>query len=102
MSEFGINRLVELVNTCDCFNLGFNEAEMKKVAADVIAFVGIHVRTLQVYNHIRKWRTKWNVIRKIKSDHTLQWSEDDCCFYLADEERLEEYMKVISFIEFLH
>jgi hypothetical protein len=53
-----LNRLVELVHRGICFNLGFKEAQMKKVAADVHAFDGIHVSTLQIYNHIRKWRTK--------------------------------------------
>jgi hypothetical protein len=71
---------------------------MKKVADDVLAFADIHVSTLQVYNHIRKWRTKCSVRSKIKSDHTLQWSKHGCCFYLGDEERLEEYLKVISFM----
>lgn len=58
ISEFVLNRLVELVQSDVCFNLGFKEAQMKKVAVDVLAFPGIHVSTLQVYNHIRKWRTK--------------------------------------------
>jgi hypothetical protein len=75
---------------------------MKKVADDVLAFADIHVSTLQVYNHMKKWRTKWSVISKIKSDHTLKWSEHGCFFYLGDDERLEEYLKVISFMEFIY
>jgi hypothetical protein len=41
MSEFVLNRLVELV-----FNLGFKEAQMKNVATEVLVFIGIHVSTL--------------------------------------------------------
>ncbi|KAK1687082.1 hypothetical protein QYE76_047930 [Lolium multiflorum] len=50
---------------------------------------GLTVSNLHVYDHIRKW----SVISKIKSDRTLQWSEDGCYFYLADKEMLDEYMK---------
>nr|XP_051199423.1 uncharacterized protein LOC127312924 [Lolium perenne] len=58
LSEFVLNRLVQLVHSGVCFNMGFKEQKMKKVAADVLAFVGVHVATLQLYNHIRNWRTK--------------------------------------------
>jgi hypothetical protein len=102
ISEFVPNCLVELVQSGVCFNIGFKEAHIKKVVVDVLAFAGIHVSTIQVYNHIRKWRTKCSVISKIKSDRTLEWSEDGYCLYLDDEEMMHEYMKVISFIEFLH
>ena len=52
--------------------------------------------SLQVYNHIRKWRTRWSVISKIKSDRELVWNEDGCCFYLHDDDKLQEYVKVTS------
>ncbi|KAK1617997.1 hypothetical protein QYE76_023514 [Lolium multiflorum] len=73
LSEFVLNRLVQLVRSGVCFNMGFKEQQMKKVAADVLAFAGVHVTTLQLYNHIRNWRTKWSVIMKMKSDRILDW-----------------------------
>ncbi|KAK1601339.1 hypothetical protein QYE76_016494 [Lolium multiflorum] len=87
LSEFVLNRLVQLVRSGVCFNMGFKEQQMKKVAADVLAFAGVHVTTLQLYNHIRNWRTKWSVIMKMKSDRILDWSEDGCYFYGGDEGR---------------
>ncbi|KAK1677964.1 hypothetical protein QYE76_038812 [Lolium multiflorum] len=66
---------------------------MKKVAADVLAFIGVHVTTLQLYNHIRNWRTKWSVIMKMKSDRILDWSEDGSCFYDGDEGTADEYIQ---------
>ncbi|KAK1665385.1 hypothetical protein QYE76_053544 [Lolium multiflorum] len=66
---------------------------MKKVAADVLAFAGIHVTTLQLYNHIRNWRTKWSVILKIKIDRILYWSEDVRCFCAADEDTADDYIQ---------
>ncbi|KAK1685469.1 hypothetical protein QYE76_046317 [Lolium multiflorum] len=92
LSEFVLNRLVQLVHSGVCFNMGFKEQKMKKVAADVLAFIGVHVTTLQLYNHIRNWRTKWSVIMKMKSDHILDWSEDGCCFYGGDEGAADEYI----------
>jgi hypothetical protein len=100
--EFVLNQLVHLVLSGVCFNLGFKEEQIEKVSADVFAFAGIHVSTLQIYNHMRRWMTKWSVIIKMKSDCTQDWSEDDCCLYAADEETAHEYIKVVSFIEFLH
>ncbi|KAK1680198.1 hypothetical protein QYE76_041046 [Lolium multiflorum] len=94
LSEFVLNRLVQLVRSGVCFNMGFKEQQMKKVAADVLAFAGIHVTTLQLYNHIRNWRTKWSVIMKMKSDRILDWSEDGCCFYGGDEGAADEYITV--------
>ena len=102
LSEFVLNRLVQLVRSGVCFNMEFKEQQMKKVAADVLAFAGVHVTTLQLYNHIRNWRTKWSVIMKMKSDRILDWSEDGCCFYDGDEGAADEYIQVRSLIEFLH
>ncbi|KAK1613991.1 hypothetical protein QYE76_019508 [Lolium multiflorum] len=81
-----------------CFNMGFKEEQMKKVAADVLAFAGVHVTSLQLYNHIRNWRTKWSVITKMKFDRILDWSEAGCCFYGGDEGAADEYSRAIDFI----
>ncbi|KAK1650056.1 hypothetical protein QYE76_067861 [Lolium multiflorum] len=93
LSESVLNRLVQLVRSSVCFNMGFKKQQMKKVAADVLAFVGVHVTTLQLYNHIRNWRTKWSVIMKMKSDRIVDWSENGCCFYDGDEETTDEYIQ---------
>ncbi|KAK1650373.1 hypothetical protein QYE76_068178 [Lolium multiflorum] len=93
LSEFVLNRLVQLVRSGVCFNMGFKEQHVKKIAADVLAFAGIQVTTLQLYNHIRNSRTKWSVIMKMKSDRILDWSEDGCFFYDGDEETAEEYVQ---------
>ncbi|KAK1678033.1 hypothetical protein QYE76_038881 [Lolium multiflorum] len=88
-----MNRLVQLVRSGVCFNTGFKEQQMKKVATDVLVFVGVHVTTLQLYNHIRNWGTNWSIIMKMKSDRILYWSEDGCCFYGGDEETVDEYIQ---------
>ncbi|KAK1600879.1 hypothetical protein QYE76_018071 [Lolium multiflorum] len=71
LSEFVLNQLVQLIRSGVCFNMGFKEQQMKKVAADVLAFAGVHVTTLQLYNHIRNRMTKWSIIMKMKSDRIL-------------------------------
>ncbi|KAK1653972.1 hypothetical protein QYE76_071777 [Lolium multiflorum] len=73
--------------------MGFNEQQMKKVAADVLAFADVHIATLQLYNHIRNWKTKWSVIMKMKSDRILDWSEDGYCFYGGDEGTANKYIQ---------
>ncbi|KAK1632943.1 hypothetical protein QYE76_007258 [Lolium multiflorum] len=91
--EFVLNRLVQLVRSGVCFNMGFEEQHMKNVAADVLACADVYVTTFQLYNHIRNWGTKWSVIMKVKSDRILDWSEDGCCFYGGDEETADEYIQ---------
>ncbi|KAK1618337.1 hypothetical protein QYE76_023854 [Lolium multiflorum] len=94
LSEFVLNRLVQLVRRGVFFNMGFKEQHMKKAAADVLAFAGVHVTALQLYNHIRNWRMKWSVIMKMKSDRILDSSKDGCCFYGDDEETADEYIQL--------
>ncbi|KAK1660773.1 hypothetical protein QYE76_048932 [Lolium multiflorum] len=81
-----------LVRSGVCFNMGFKEEQMKKVAVGVLAFADVHGTTLHLYNHIRNWRTKWSVIMKMKSDRILDWSEAGCCFYDGDEGAADEYI----------
>jgi hypothetical protein len=38
----------------------------------------------------------------MKTNLILDWSEDGCCFYAADEDTTDEYNQVVSLIEFLH
>jgi hypothetical protein len=102
MYEFVLNRLVELVKSGVCFNQGFKESQMKKVANDVLDFTSI----AQIYNHIRKWRNKWSLISILKCEDKLKWSEYDTCFVLDDEENLYDHLKVIklthAFMLFFH
>ncbi|KAK1698838.1 hypothetical protein QYE76_015535 [Lolium multiflorum] len=92
LSEFVLNRLVQLVRSGVCFNMGFKEEQTKKVAVDVLAFAGVHGTTLQLYNHIKNWRMKWSIITKMKSNRILDWSEAGCCFYDGDEGAADEYI----------
>jgi hypothetical protein len=94
MSEFVLNCLVELVKSDICCKQGFKEPQMK-VANDVLDFTGIAVSTLQIYNHVRKWRHRWSVISRMKTEGKLKWSEAATCFLLEEEDNLHDHLKVI-------
>jgi hypothetical protein len=73
---------------------------MKKVADDVLPLTGIHMSTLEVYNHIIKVEDQ---LERHKQDQIRSQSRVERAWlllYLENEERLQEYPRVISFMEF--
>ena len=58
LSQFVLDRIVELVIVGVSFTHGFREGQMRKIANDVLNFTGTTVTTLRLYNHLRKWRTR--------------------------------------------
>jgi hypothetical protein len=94
LSEFVRNRMVQLINTgVDCNN-GLGESHMQKICEDVFDFTGTRVTTMQLYNHMRKWRIKWNMILKIKAKKFVKWMPDSSFFLVDDEEKLRELLLV--------
>jgi hypothetical protein len=73
----------------------FKEPQMKKIANDFLDFTGIVVSTLQIYNHVRKWRHRCSVISRMKSEGKLKWSKAATCFLLEEEDNQHEHLKVI-------
>jgi hypothetical protein len=68
---------------------------MRKVANDVLNFTGIVVSTLQVYNHLRKWRQQWSIITLMKYEGKLKWCDHGTCFILEGHDNLHAHLKVI-------
>jgi protein associated with RNAse G/E len=64
---------------------------MRKVANVVHDFTGLSVSTQHMYNHVRKWRVKWNVISMLKNEGKLKWCDVGTCFVLKDD-NLHEHL----------
>ena len=94
LSEFVLNSMVQLINTGVEGNNGFRECHMQKICEDVFDFTGTRVTTMQMYNHMRKWRIKWNMILKIKTKKFVRWMPNSSSFLVDDEDKLMEFLLV--------
>ncbi|AQK73725.1 10A19I.15 [Zea mays] len=58
MSGFVLRRFVDLIGTGVRTDKGFKEIHLNSVAKNVSEFCGQEVTGQQVYNHLRKWRSR--------------------------------------------
>ena len=59
----------------------------------VSEFAGVIVTTQEIYNHLRKWRTRWVKILRLKDLNGALWDEDHHMIVL-DCEHLIGHTKV--------
>src|SRR4051812_27508647 len=53
----------------------FKEIHITKAASDVSKLVGYEVTTTQVSNHLRKWKTRWQKIDKLRTLSGALWDD---------------------------
>ncbi|KAM0923632.1 hypothetical protein ACQ4PT_005422 [Festuca glaucescens] len=70
-------------------NKGFKEVHITKAAKDVTQLVGYEVTTTQVTNHLRKWKTRWQKIDKLRTLSGALWDDDAKMIVLADQHYLD-------------
>jgi hypothetical protein len=82
---------------------GFKDFHVNAVAKDLQAFIMQPVTATQVYNHLRKWRTKWVKVCRLKELSGANWDED-LCMITMDPEHYHDHVKVPSelFSSFFH
>jgi hypothetical protein len=68
---------------------GFKEVHITKAAKDVTQLVGYEVTTTQVTNHLRKWKTRWQKIDKLRTLSGALWDDDAKMIVLADQHYLD-------------
>ncbi|KAL5683870.1 hypothetical protein ACJX0J_010255, partial [Zea mays] len=76
MSRFVLRRFVDLIGTGVRTDKGFKEIHLNSVAKNVSEFCGQEVTGQQVYNHLRKWRSRWVKVCKLKDISGALWDED--------------------------
>ena len=72
MSTFVLNRMAELVKDGLDINRGIRDASLEKICKDVLLFCKGKVSNMQLYNHLRKWKTRWNHLRTLAQVEGLQ------------------------------
>lgn len=95
MSAFVLRKFSDLVSEGVRTNTGFKDCHVNAVAKDLQAFLGQLVTSTQVYNHLRKWCTKWAKVCRLKELSGANWDEDLCMITL-DLEHYHGHVKVTS------
>jgi hypothetical protein len=84
MSGFVLRRFVDLIGNRVKTDKGFKEIHLNTVSKNVSEFYGQEVTGQQVYNHLRKWRSRWVKVCKLKDNSGALWDEDN--FVISLEE----------------
>jgi hypothetical protein len=84
-STFILQKMCELIKTGICTDKGFKEVHLVSVSKALFEHCGAEVTSTQVYNHLRKWRTRWIQINKRRDLSGAQWDEDTCTIMLETD-----------------
>jgi hypothetical protein len=93
MSGFVLCHFVDFIGTRVKTDKGFKEIHLKSIAKNVSKFCGQEVTGQQVYNHLRKWRSRWVKVCKLKDISGALWDEDNFVISL-EEGHYAAYIKV--------
>jgi hypothetical protein len=74
--------MCELIKTGVRIDKGFKEVHLVVVSKALFKHCGAEVTSTQVYNHLRKWTTRWIHISKLRDLSGTQWDEDSCTIVL--------------------
>ena len=85
LSTFILTRMVELVKDGVDLNRGIKDRTLEKIARSVLLFCGTKVSATQVYNHLWKWRARWNMLKVVAKAEGAEWREEASCFYMDDD-----------------
>jgi hypothetical protein len=97
MSGFILHRFSDLVVEGLKTDKGFKEVHLNQVARQLVEFCNVKVIGTQVYNHLRKWRQRWQKISRIKDISGAIWEED--CFVISmDDDHYNGHIKVLAVI----
>ncbi|SPT19011.1 unnamed protein product [Triticum aestivum] len=85
MSTFVLNKMCELISSGVRTDKGFKVVHLNTVAKQVFEFCGQEVSATQVYNHLRKWRSRWIQVSKLRDLSGASWYENTCSIVLEAE-----------------
>ena len=97
MSGFILHRFSDLVGEGLKTDKSFKEVHLNQVAKHLVEFANVQVTGNQVYNHLRKWRSRWQKICRLKDISGALWNEESYVISL-EEDHYNGYIKVITLI----
>ena len=93
MLGFILRRFSDLVGQGLKTDKGFKEVHLNVVARDLSEFAHVEVTGNQVYNHLRKWRARWQKTCRLKELSGANWDEQNFMITL-DAEHYNGHVKV--------
>jgi hypothetical protein len=81
-STFILQKMCDLIKTGVHTDKGCKEVHLVSVSKALFEHCGAEVTSTQVYNHLRKWRTRWIQINKLRDLSGVQWDEETCTIML--------------------
>ena len=93
MSGFILRYFSDLVGQGLKTDKGFKEVHLNAVARDLSEFANVEVTGQQVYNHLLKWRSRWQKICRLKDISGSNWDETNFVITL-NEEHYNGHVKV--------
>lgn len=84
LSTFVLKTMCDIIKSGVRTEKGFKEVHLNSCAHKVFKFCGIEVSSQQVYNHLRKWRTRWIHIFKLRDLSGAGWDENTCTIMLEE------------------
>ena len=97
MSGFILCRFSDLVGEGLKTDKGFKGVHLNQMARNLAEFANVEVTGNQVYIHLRKWRSKWQKICRLKDLSGALWVEDVYMISL-DDEHFKEHIKVSTIL----
>jgi hypothetical protein len=82
---FILRKMCDLIKTGVRTDKGFKEVHLVSVSKALFKHCGAEVTSTQVYNHLRKWRTRWIQINKLRDMSGAQWDEETCTIVLETD-----------------
>jgi hypothetical protein len=100
-SGFVLRRMAAMVSDGSRPDKVFKDKDVNQVAKALKEWCGKIVTPTQVYNHLRKWRQKWQKVIKLKDLSAALWDEHTNAIMLDNDHYLG-HIKVANCIYFLY
>jgi hypothetical protein len=76
LSTFVLNRMCSIINSGMTTEKGFKEVHLNGVTKKIFEYYQQEVSSMQVYNHLRKWRSMRIYISKLRDLSGTGWDEE--------------------------
>ncbi|XP_006656558.3 uncharacterized protein LOC102717165 [Oryza brachyantha] len=102
MSSLMLKKMVELIAQGVKTDKGFKEVHLNQVARTLSDHYGIEISGTQVYNHLRKWRSRWVRISRLKDLSGALWDDQNNMIVLEEEHYMGHAKDHPKDVEFLN
>ncbi|KAF0929916.1 hypothetical protein E2562_026725 [Oryza meyeriana var. granulata] len=100
MSAFMLRKMIELIEQGVKTDKGFKD--LNQVARNLSEHYGLDISGTQVYNHLRKWRSRWMRITRLKDLSGALWDDQNNMIVLEKEHYMGHTMDKPKDVEFLN